>query len=143
VSQENSPTDNLMIYTSDIVRSFVMNHNVSRSDLTKLITSVYNKLSEISAKSSQPASVFENKIPAIPIKKSLNEEELICLECGKAFKSIKRHLLTAHGLTPQAYRSKWELPPDYPMVAPAYAKRRSSIAKNFGLGNKEVGNTKN
>lgn len=140
MTEENSPSDHLMIYTSNIVSAYVANNSISKDDLNELIANVYDKLNTMNSSTSSATLKSVNDKPAVPIKKSLSDEELICLECGKAFKSIKRHLLSAHGLRPQEYRAKWDLPHDYPMVAPAYAERRSNIARNFGLGTKELSN---
>lgn len=103
------------------------------SDLPKIIASVHSTLNEL-VPGSAPAVNELPKEPAVPIKKSISAEYLVCLEDGKKFKSLKRHLRAAYNLTPDQYREKWGLKPDYPMVAPAYAERRSALAKSIGLG---------
>jgi len=119
-----------------IITAYVSNNKVSKEELPNLINSVMSTVNELSGKSitSQPV----NQKPAVSIKKSLQHTHLVCLEDGLEFKSLKRHLRTKYNLTPEQYRSKWGLQPDYPMVAPAYAEVRSSIAKNIGLGAKRT-----
>jgi len=111
----------------------VSNNAVRVSDLGALIESVHASLKQLAGgtPAEPPPPAAE---PAIPIRKSVSNEYVYCLEDGKKFKSIRRHLMTAHGLTPEQYREKWGLPPQYPMVAPAYASARSDLAKNSGLG---------
>jgi predicted transcriptional regulator len=118
--------------TADIVSAYVGNNSVSASDLPTLIQSVHRALSTVTglAVEAQPAP----KEPAVPIKKSITPDYLVCLEDGRKFKSLKRHLRTKYDLSPDEYRSKWGLPKDYPMVAPNYAKARSDLAKQMGLG---------
>ncbi|MEP2980384.1 MAG: MucR family transcriptional regulator [Lentilitoribacter sp.] len=122
--------------TSDIVAAYVGNHNVSTSELAGLIQTVHETVVEIS-ESGTGSSIGRNK-PAIDIDQSIHQDYLICLEDGKQFKSLKRHLMTHYNLTPEEYREKWGLPADYPMVAPAYAKARSELAKQMGLGQKRA-----
>jgi predicted transcriptional regulator len=122
--------------TSEIVAAYVGNHNVSTSELAGLIQTVHETVVEIS-ESGAGLSVGRNK-PAIDIDQSIHQDYLICLEDGKQFKSLKRHLMTHYNLTPEEYREKWGLPSDYPMVAPAYAKARSELAKQMGLGQKRA-----
>lgn len=122
--------------TSEIVAAYVGNHNVSTSELAGLIRTVHETVVEIS-ESGAGLSVGRNK-PAIDIDQSIHQDYLICLEDGKQFKSLKRHLMTHYNLTPEEYREKWGLPADYPMVAPAYAKARSELAKQMGLGQKRA-----
>ncbi len=118
--------------TADIVSAYVGNNSVSAGDLPSLIQSVHRALSSVTGASveSQPAP----KEPAVPIKKSITPDYLICLEDGRKFKSLKRHLRTKYDMSPDEYRSKWGLAKDYPMVAPNYAKARSDLAKQMGLG---------
>jgi predicted transcriptional regulator len=119
--------------STEIVSAFVSNNAVRVSDLGALIESVHMSLLQLSGGSSAaPPPVAAE--PAVPIRKSVSHDYVYCLEDGKKFKSIRRHLMTAHGLTPEQYRDKWALPPQYPMVAPAYASARSDLAKNSGLG---------
>ncbi|MBV8564183.1 MAG: MucR family transcriptional regulator [Methylobacteriaceae bacterium] len=120
---------------AEIVAAFVSHNSLPVSDLPALIQSVHASLEKIrTGGPSQP--VEEPKVPAVPIKKSVTNDFIICLEDGKKFKSLKRHLSTAYGLSPDEYRAKWGLRPDYPMVAPAYASARSALAKEMGLGQK-------
>jgi predicted transcriptional regulator len=119
--------------TADIVAAYVSNHVVPVGDLAGLISDVHSALSNTTA----PAPVViaaEKQKPAVSVRKSVQEDQIICLECGGSFKSLKRHLTTHHAITPEEYREKWDLPADYPMVAPAYAEARSRLAKEMGLG---------
>ncbi|MCK7615013.1 MucR family transcriptional regulator [Roseibium sediminicola] len=118
--------------TADIVSAYVSNNTVASSDLPALISSVHSALSSTAQNASEPA--IEELKPAVPIKKSVTDQHIICLEDGKKFKSLKRHLRTHFGMTPEEYRTKWNLPADYPMVAPGYAAARSELAKKMGLG---------
>jgi predicted transcriptional regulator len=124
--------DMLRQLTSNIVSSYVSNHNVPASDLPGLIQSTYRALEAPSAEKTESAA----REPAVPVSKSIDKHGLfiICLEDGKQFKSMKRHLSSVYNLSPEEYREKWNLPHDYPMVAPEYAKRRSELAKEMGLG---------
>jgi len=117
---------------ADIVSAYVANNAVGSDKLPDLIGSVYGALSRASVQGVEPEKV-ELK-PAVAIKKSVMPEYIICLEDGKKFKSLKRHLKTHYDLSPEEYREKWGLPHDYPMVAPSYAAARSDLAKNMGLG---------
>lgn len=116
----------------DIVSAFVSNNAVHASDLPQVIEIVHAALKTISEPKPEPAPPVLT--PAVPVKKSITEDYLICLEDGKRFKSLKRHLQQAFGLSPDEYRAKWGLPRDYPMVAPGYAAKRSQLAKESGLG---------
>ena len=122
----------LTALTAQIVSAHVSHNVVPPNALPELIRSVYLSLSGAS-KSTAVAVKVE---PAVPIKSSLRSDKITCLECGKLFSMLKRHLMTDHKLTPYEYRSKWELPASYPMTAPNYAKVRSSLAKEIGLGRK-------
>jgi predicted transcriptional regulator len=118
-----------------IVSAFVSNNSVPASELPALIQAVHASLGKIvNAGKSEP--VVEAKPPAVPVKKSVTQDFIICLEDGKRFKSLKRHLRTAYNMSPEEYRAKWNLARDYPMVAPAYATARSALAKKMGLGQK-------
>ena len=119
--------------STEIVSAFVSNNAVRISDLGALIESVHMSLLQLSGGSSVEAPPAPAE-PAVSIRKSVSHDYVYCLEDGKKFKSIRRHLMTAHGLTPEQYRDKWALPQQYPMVAPAYASARSDLAKNSGLG---------
>lgn len=125
--------DLLVELTADIVAAYVSNHVVPVSDLSNLISDVHSALSNTSSPAPVVTAVEKPK-PPVPIKKSVHNDYIICLEDGMKFKSLKRHLMTHYGMTPEEYREKWELPADYPMVAPAYAEARSRLAKQMGLG---------
>lgn len=122
--------DGLIALTSDIVSAFVGNNSVDAADLPSIIQDVHESLSKLNP----DRSGTSGQRPAVPISQSVTDEYLICLEDGKEFKSLKRHLRTKYQLTPEQYREKWGLPYDYPMVAPAYARQRSELAKQMGLG---------
>jgi predicted transcriptional regulator len=115
----------------------VSNNAVATGDVTALINSVHAALHRSASGESEPQR--EPLSPVVPIKKSVTADYIVCLEDGKKFKSLKRHLRTHYDLTPEEYRQKWSLPPDYPMVAPNYAKARSALAKEMGLGRKRTG----
>src|SRR5215207_9938617 len=118
--------------TAGIVSAYVSNNSVSAGDIPNLINQVHSALVRVSG--GQSDSAPEPLKPAVSLKKSITPEYLICLEDGKKFKSLKRHLRTQYSMTPEQYRDKWGLPPDYPMVAPSYAAARSQLAKQMGLG---------
>lgn len=124
---------NYIELAADIVSAFVSNNSVPPTDLPTLIANVHAALRNIG--SPAPKQEEAKPIPAVPIKKSITPDFLISLEDGKRYKSLKRHL-AGRGLTPAQYREKWGLPPDYPMVAPNYAAKRSELARNMGLGQK-------
>jgi predicted transcriptional regulator len=125
----------LLSLTTDIVAAFAGNHTVAMGDLPGLISSVFAALR--TAGQGEAAKAEAAPIPAVPIRKSVTAEFLICLEDGKKLKMLKRHLQTRYNLSPEAYRQRWGLPRDYPMVAPAYAAQRSSVAKRLGLGRRK------
>ena len=118
--------------TADIVSAYVGNNTVAASELPGLIASIHAALSQVS--SDVVEAPPEPKEPAVPVRKSITPDYLICLEDGRKFKSLKRHLRTRYDMSPEEYRAKWGLPKDYPMVAPNYAKARSDLAKQMGLG---------
>lgn len=122
----------LIDLTAEIVAAFVSNNTVLASELSTIIADTHAAVSALQTGGVPPN--VEKPIPAISIKKSLTPDFLICLEDGKRFKSLKRHLAAHYGLTPDAYRQKWNLPDDYPMVAPNYSATRSALAKATGLG---------
>jgi predicted transcriptional regulator len=126
-----SPSTDLLSLTTEIVSAHVSNNNVPLIDLPQLIEQVYKSLSNVGI---DPAPVIERPQPAVPVKKSVLPDYIICLEDGKKLKMLKRHLMTAYNMTPEEYRERWQLPSDYPMVAPNYAKQRSRLAKQIGLG---------
>ncbi|WP_210203047.1 MucR family transcriptional regulator [Pseudaminobacter soli (ex Li et al. 2025)] len=133
--------DALVRLTSDVVSAYISNNAVPAASLPGLIAEIHASLSKLGKESAVPAAVEAPK-PAISVKKSVTDDYLICLEDGKMFKSLKRHLGTHYNLTPDEYRAKWGLPADYPMVAPAYAAARSTLAKKMGLGKKRAENAK-
>jgi predicted transcriptional regulator len=114
-----------------IVSAHVSNNSVQAADLPVLLQSVYAALTNSQGQKEEPKAEL---LPAVSVRKSVTPDAIICLEDGKSFKSLKRHLRTTYDMTPEQYRAKWSLPSDYPMVAPNYAKARSELAKNFGLG---------
>ncbi|MBY0611355.1 MAG: MucR family transcriptional regulator [Beijerinckiaceae bacterium] len=118
---------------ADIVSAYVSNNSVPSSDLPHLISDVHNALMRVGA-GVAPELPSEPQKPAISVKKSVTPDYIICLEDGKRFKSLKRHLRTQYNISPDQYREKWGLPPEYPMVAPNYAEARSRLAKEMGLG---------
>ena len=118
--------------TADIVSAYVGNNSVVAGDLPALIQSVHRALSTVSG--APEAVEVAPKEPAVPVKRSITPDYLICLEDGRKFKSLKRHLRTKYNMSPEDYRAKWALPKDYPMVAPNYARARSDLAKQMGLG---------
>jgi predicted transcriptional regulator len=130
--QADTSDSNLLELTAEIVSAHVSNNSVPLSDLPGLIQQVYATLAGVGRVPAPP----EKPQPAVPVKKSVHPDYIICLEDGKKLKMLKRHLKTAYNLSPEQYRERWQLPPDYPMVAPNYAKHRSSLAKKIGLGTK-------
>jgi predicted transcriptional regulator len=129
----DTPVDaNLIDLTAEIVSAYVSNNTVAGTELPALINDVYNALQRTSGTQAEPEP--EPLKPAVPVKKSVMPDYIICLEDGKKFKSLKRHLRTHYDMTPEEYREKWDLPADYPMVAPNYAAARSELAKKMGLG---------
>ena len=131
---ENMEQDNLIELTADVVSAYVSNNSIQSSDLPALISEVHAALHQTLGGPAEPEPEPQN--PAVPVKKSVTPDYIICLDDGKKFKSLKRHVRTFHDLTPEEYREKWGLPADYPMVAPNYAKARSMLAKKIGLGKK-------
>jgi predicted transcriptional regulator len=129
---ENTSQIDVVALTADIVSAYVSNNSVPTTELSALINSVHQALTRTAAgQADKPA---EAPVPAVAVKKSVTPDFIICLEDGKKFKSLKRHLRTTYSMTPEQYRAKWGLPLDYPMVAPNYAKARSELAKTMGLG---------
>ena len=124
--------NNLVELAADIVSAYVSNNSVRPADLPELINAVHSALKTTGSQQSQAEA--QPLTPAVSIKKSIGQDYIICLDDGKKFKSLKRHLRTQYDLTPEQYRERWGLPPDYPMVAPNYAKARSELAKEMGLG---------
>lgn len=120
----------LLTQAAEIVAAYVSNNAISASDLPELLTTVHQKLGELAIEGGEA----ERPEPAVPIKKSVTDHHIICLEDGAKLKMLKRYLRTRYNLTPEEYRKRWGLPADYPMVAPEYARRRSDFAKKIGLG---------
>jgi predicted transcriptional regulator len=129
---DNIAASNYIELAADIVSAYVSNNSVPSSDLASLINDVHSALLRVGGGTVEVP--FEAPKPAIPVKKSVTPDYIVCLEDGKKFKSLKRHLRTQYNMTPEQYREKWGLPVDYPMVAPNYAKARSELAKEMGLG---------
>ncbi len=127
---------NAVTLASDIVAAYVSNNPVPRAELPALIADIHAAVARLRTGTAQEPET--KLIPAVSIKKSVTPDYIVCLEDGKKFKSLKRHLSTHYNLSPGEYRQKWNLPRDYPMVAPAYAAARSSLAKSMGLGRKRV-----
>ena len=125
-------SSDLLALTTDIVSSHVANNTVAVQDLPQLIQQVYSALASVGT----AMAAKERPTPAVPPKRSVTPEYLVCLEDGKKLKMLKRHLMTHYQMTPEQYRAKWSLPADYPMVAPNYAEQRRSLAKKIGLGTK-------
>ena len=122
----------ILALTAQIVSAHVANNSLSADAVPHLIQDIHRTLAALA----HGAPPVEEQQPAVPIKKSVYPDHIICLEDGKKLKMLKRHIKTAYNMTPEQYREKWKLPPDYPMVAPTYAKHRSTLAKKIGLGTK-------
>ncbi len=125
-------SDNLVVLAADVVAAYVSNNTVAMAEIPSLIAQVHKAL--VATATGAVEKPVEAQAPAVSIKKSIHPDYLICLEDGKKFKSLKRHLRTKYDLSPEDYRAKWGLPMDYPMVAPNYAAARSELAKSMGLG---------
>ena len=137
---ESGASRNLIELTAEIVSAYVSNNPVPASDIPGLINQVHTALTQVSA--GRGEIIAEPLRPAIPVKRSVSADYIVCLEDGKKFKSLKRHLRTQYGFTPEQYREKWGLPADYPMVAPNYAAARSQLAKQMGLGQQRRGRSR-
>jgi predicted transcriptional regulator len=133
---EPPPTSSVLGLTAQIVSAHVANNAVAPDALPGLIQQVYKTLAGIGKEPASP----ERPQPAVPVRKSVFHDHIVCLEDGKKLKMLKRHLKTAYSMTPEQYRERWGLSPDYPMVAPDYAKHRSTLAKQIGLGTRPRGN---
>ena len=125
---------NLLELTAEIVAAYVGHNNVMQADLPRLIAEVYGSLAAAGETAAVAQADGAELKPAVPVRRSVTPDYIICLEDGKKFKSLKRHLRTHYDLSPDQYREKWSLPPDYPMVSSNYAQARSSLAKKIGLG---------
>ena len=121
----------LLALSAEVVSSYVGNNTVAPEQVTEMLKSVFHTMSNLSTPQEEEP---EQLVPAVPVKKSVTDDYIICLEDGKKLKMLKRHLMAAYGMTPEEYRERWGLPSDYPMVAPNYAKQRSKLAKQIGLG---------
>jgi predicted transcriptional regulator len=130
---ENANREELLALTSEIVSAYLSNNTMPASDIPNVIEQVFKTLANVSGEGLIP---HDRPQPAVPIKKSVTPDYIVCLEDGKQLKMLKRHLMTAYSMTPEQYRERWGLPADYPMVAPNYAKQRSRLAKDIGLGTK-------
>ncbi|MCB5424063.1 MucR family transcriptional regulator [Altererythrobacter sp. CC-YST694] len=130
---DNDMTETLITLTSDIVAAHVSNNSVAVEELPGLIQNIYGALAGLGKTSEPEAAPLE---PAVSIRASVKPDYIICLEDGKKMKMLKRHLMTAYNMTPEEYRARWNLPADYPMVAPNYAEKRRELAKKIGLGRK-------
>jgi len=129
---DTTASGNYIELTAEIVSAYVSNNTVAAGEIPSLISQVHAALTRVSGKSGDTST--EPLKPAISVKKSITPEHIVCLEDGKKFKSLKRHLRTQYNMTPEQYREKWGLGADYPMVAPNYAAARSQLAKQMGLG---------
>lgn len=130
--KENISTQDLLNMSASIVSSYVSNNAMPASDLPGLLDTIYQKLAALSSESAEA----EPLTPAVPINKSVTDNHIICLEDGQKLKMLKRYLRSRYNLSPDDYRARWGLPHDYPMVAPAYGRQRSEMAKSIGLGKK-------
>ena len=129
MAEDSADSKNIIAWTANIVASHVQNNSVEIGELPRLIKTVHDSLNGLSGKNSP-----EKPKPAISIRRSITPDFIICLEDGRKLKMLKRHLATAYRMSPEQYKEKWGLPADYPLVAPNYAKHRSSLAKKIGLG---------
>ena len=132
---EQAESADVLGLTAQIVSAHVSNNVIGADALPSLIQDVYRTLAGVGKEQVLP----DKQQPAVPVKKSVFPDFIVCLEDGKKLKMLKRHLKTSYNMTPEQYRDKWQLPPDYPMVAPSYARHRSSLAKKIGLGTKPRG----
>lgn len=133
MNPQNAQSEMLITLTADIVAAHVSNNSVAVSDLPTLISNVHGALATLGE---APVEVETRQEPAVSVRASIKPDYIICLEDGKKLKMLKRHLMTHYKMTPEDYRAKWNLPADYPMVAPNYAEQRRSLAKKIGLGTK-------
>ncbi len=131
---EKVSRDEVLRMAVDVVAAFVSNHQVSAGQIPEVIDTVFRSLNALDGTAAEAKP--EPQKPAVPIRRSITAEFIVCLEDGKKLKMLKRHLRTNYNMTPEEYRAKWNLSPDYPMVAPNYAKQRSEFAKKIGLGRK-------
>ncbi len=132
MAADHNQHQELLSFTADIVSAHLSNNQIAADEIPGLIQKVYKTLANVNGEAGVSAS--ERPQPAVPIKRSVTPEYIICLEDGKKLKMLKRHLKTAYDMSPEEYRERWGLPADYPMVAPSYASQRSKLAKDIGLG---------
>lgn len=132
-AEEKKAQNDLLRMTAEVVSAYVQNNVLPSSQLSEVIGTIYNSLRQLNGQAVAQQAPEPQK-PAIPVRRSVTDEYIICLEDGKKLKMLKRHLRTNYSMTPEEYRAKWGLPADYPMVAPNYAKQRSAFAKKIGLG---------
>jgi predicted transcriptional regulator len=131
-----NPSEDVLRMVSDVVSAYVRNHTVSTTELPALIRTVHRALTEVDGVDGAGAAVAVAGVarPAVAVRKSVHPDYIICLEDGRKLKMLKRYLRTRYNMTPEEYRAKWQLPADYPMVAPSYSNQRSKFAKKIGLG---------
>lgn len=134
--EDNLDSSELLRMTTDVVSAYLGNNTVAASQISEVISTVHEALTRLNTETGEPEA--EPAKPAVPIRRSITPEYIICLEDGKRLKMLKRHLRTTYNMTPEEYRAKWGLPADYPMVAPNYAAQRSEFAKKIGLGRNAV-----
>jgi predicted transcriptional regulator len=132
MTEQTSDRSELLALTTEIVAAHIANNTMEAGALAPFIQSVFDTLSGLGSEEAAPAALT----PAVPVKRSVTDDYIVCLEDGKKLKMLKRHLMTAYGMTPEDYRARWGLKPDYPMVAPNYAAKRQELAKKIGLGRK-------
>lgn len=130
-SKETAPKGEILKMTADVVAAYVGNNTLATGDVSQVINTVYGSLRRL-----ENHGIEKRPSPAVPVRKSVTRDHIICLEDGKKLKMLKRHLRSTYNMTPEEYRARWNLPPDYPMVAPSYAQERSDFAKKIGLGRK-------
>lgn len=135
--KSKTPPESVLRMAAEIVSAYVSHNALPSAQIPELIQTVFKSLSEMETPEAE--QVEEAPKPAVPVRKSVTPEYIICLEDGKKLKMLKRHLRTTYNMTPEEYRAKWGLAPDYPMVAPSYAAQRSAFAKQIGLGRKREG----
>ncbi|MEC9346974.1 MAG: MucR family transcriptional regulator [Pseudomonadota bacterium] len=138
MSDTSNNERDILEMTARIVAAYVSNNHVASEDLQTLIANTRNALAALREPQAEEEAVAE---PAVPVRRSITPDYLVCLEDGKKLKMLKRYLRTRYGMTPDDYRRKWNLPPDYPMVAPSYAAQRAEFARSIGLGKKSGGDS--
>ncbi len=148
MDHEHTGADDFIHLAAEIAAAYVANNSIPAAELPNLLKALHSSLRDmagapvVETAAAAPAAIAVPLKPAVPINKTVTPDHIICLEDGQSFRSLKRHLGTAHQMTPQQYREKWGLPADYPMVAPNYAEARSAMAKKIGLGQRRRGKKK-